>query len=190
MGVDAVVCVAIPEAEATEAKVRRLSYELHGAFHGNGMLRLRPWESDHYTLDPAPSGVVLFDLWQGWRHYGEGYERGPLESMVAVFDWLKAKVPGLTIYYGTDHGDVLEEWTQEVRDRLWAHFVAVGHLPYYSGNNWREHPVPECPDCREPMLACGGGPTYSFWNCYGCTKRATTFDDGQVRMLSPGEPWT
>lgn len=65
------------------------------------------------------------------RYFGIGYERGRFATIDSMASWLEARLPGSTVYYGSDDGDYpLEPWRDQ-RDELRARWLQVGMRAWY-----------------------------------------------------------
>lgn len=184
MGVGAVMFARTNE-KLSDDQIRRLAFELKEGFggaiwrqkgsdYGLGLRRAKPADPSDEDAEsnygvPAAETLLRVNLWS--RYYGPGYERGDPPTLIAIAQWLEAKIPGAEVWYGGDSGDTIERFDAMARQALWTHFLANGHRPYVNGfgNLGREAAAaPICDFCREPTTACMWGGGRTGYRCDGC----------------------
>ena len=191
MGVNAEMAFAVPSG-LSERELCRLSYEAYSAFGASPFWLGYPRNRHAFTL-PAENEWRSVDAPDGWhvvfvnlngRYYGPGYERGDWSTYSGIGRWLRHRLPGCIVYYGSDMGDVLSELTELVDGEMWQHFADNGGRPYREGFHHvfsEDIPTPECPYCLEPMVCNGGGGggRAAFYYCY-CGYDRETRDGGST----------
>ncbi len=126
-------------------------------------------------------------------------EQLPATLHLAVAEWLEARIPDGTVWYGGDSSGVCAKpLERHVKNRLWEHFVEHGHHPYnnhFDNDGVRPvadphnpgQPRPVCEFCGgEPMMRNGWGKDYAAFHCEGCGDRVVR-KDGEERWQSRGE---
>jgi hypothetical protein len=124
--------------------------------------------------------VLRVHLWTRW--YGEGYERGGLDSILLVADTLKGLCPSIeSIVYGNDSDDTdqHELLDPEVRASFWQRWLSVGRHPYVADWHYGSGPAPVCPSCKTKMIINGGMSAF----CESCDHEECRDRD------SPSNPW-
>lgn len=204
MGVDSQMLVRTHKI-VTDEQIIHWAWQLHASFNvlhaahstqnygGPGvhaLERVGEYAQDAPSLFPE-KGETFIEVSMSCRFYGPGYERGPLPEIMAVAHWLELRIPGASVWYGGDSaGCAAAPFGYAERDRLWAHFVAVGHAPYYGGFG--------CNDPRMTCDFCNGKPMHvHMWHggdrgyaCPGCSAHvvvdgsgAKTFVDSNWKPL-------
>src|SRR5690242_12691729 len=177
MGIDAEMFVRTMQP-LSEHAVREMAWELAEAFGAERFwIFKRPnyerralqiideWTQDGPTLHPLP-GEQFIAVAPATRYYGIGYERGDLPFLIALAEWLEARIPSGSVWYGGDSSGVhAEPFDSGVRRQLFAHFAVHGHRPYdgdprvndgrrdFIGS--REIKQPICAFCEQPMYRYG-----------------------------------
>lgn len=95
---------------------------------------------DHlYSL---PNGATVVDanefavagstheIYQCWRYYGPGYERGPWPFIAAILIELMANEDVETVWYFGDSNDSDDPFTQERLEQYTRHYIEHGDRPY------------------------------------------------------------
>ena len=207
MGVDAKMFVDAAKVR-TDAEIRRLSFEMGEAFPGKFY---GSREEDRHFLEPVDEywqdgptlkpkdGCQFIEVHLVTRYYGPDYERGDLPAILAVAEWLQARIPDGTVWYGGDSSGVCAKpLERHIKNRLWEHFVEHGHHPYNSHfDNDGVRPVtdphnpgqprPVCEFCGGvPMLRNGYGKDYAAFYCEGCRDRVER-RDGKELWKSRGQ---
>lgn len=182
MGLDAYMAVVL-DREPTAKELKRWTWELRDCFDRatDGIGLWDGWPE----LPPGAQGpgqaVLLLGL--GGRYYGKGYERGNLPQLVAIAEWCERRIPGLVaIWYGGD--SLSQTFGRAEREELFAHFCEHGHRPYH---RYPDPDGPICAECDEPGCVFGWGPGRRVFRCLGCDTETVRFDDGTVRVVTPGQ---
>jgi len=148
-------------------KVRHWAFELSFAFGSTyfgtendkrpSLSIITEYQQDGESLFPKENETFIkVDLWQ--RYYTKGYERGPLPFFIMVAEWLEQKIPDSQVWYGGDSsGKTAKLFNKKKRDKLFKHFVEVGHFPYYD--------TPVCDICNENMIQENN---INGWRCPKC----------------------
>ncbi len=203
MGIDAEMLVRTNE-QVTDKQVRRWAYELGGAFgadafnrisvedvkrHGLGgtrhnLYRVEVYQQDGPTIKPE-NGETFMRVALFCRFYGIGYERGPIDRILAICRWIEDRIPGATVWYGGDSsGTEARPLTGEYADQLWAHFVQHATRPYYQGfERMMDDPFTRmCDFCDEAMVQFGWRPgdRGAKMRCSGCGLSESTTDGGKT----------
>ena len=132
--------------------------------------------------------IIEAHLWG--RYYGVGYERGDLPFYISLAGWLERRIPEGVVYYGGDSSGICAEpFGADARERLFAHFCAVGHVPYDSAFDRGVAKPKEawCDFCKRWMGQYGFGATYAAYSCHGCDWRAETHDGGKTWRLGDAD---
>lgn len=199
MGIDARMLVRT-KTPVTDEQIRRWAYELGESFGHENFLLWGPSESDpegrralrrievaeEEHLFPEPGETLLQVSLRG-RYYGAGYERGDLPLYLQLAEWLEYKIPGASVWYGGDHGE-LEFFGRANRERLFRHFVEVGHRPYMGRPSIGDGDVRVCAFCEVPMTQLGSGSfgLYESHHCFGCGFVEQTKDGGKTWQTVKG----
>lgn len=142
MGVDSVFLFELPEPLTAE-ELAKFNYRLGESLdltHKDDKAKLYHSETKKYEIR------------NGWRFYGSGYERGPAIDIIALLKFIKDYFGGdVILYYGGDCHEGLPVWTDKDEQEMWSHFIKYGHAPYGGYNN-NNHP---CPECNGPMSESG-----------------------------------
>lgn len=128
--------------------------------------------SDYFELSGGVKpGEQLIEVNLSGRYYGGTYERGNLNTYIAIARWLEYNLPeGTEIFYGSDSSDYLGEFGQKEREKLFEHFCESGSTNYRTGLKSEMDCM--CDFCEKPMR-CGGwgneeGQKTEFFSCAGC----------------------
>jgi len=178
MGVDVEMRFTVKRKLSAE-ELRKLAWRLGGAFYREETFWFFDDQQAITLADEDDDSVpdrraALYDVHLRGRYYGPDYERGQLETYIAVAEWLEANVPDCEVWYGGDCGATLERFDAAKRTELKAHFHAHGHAPYVGAfGGFLSPPVQTiCTRCQEPMMESGGGGGTTFLFCYGCPEKA------------------
>lgn len=133
MGID-VVMWAVTEAAVTDEQITKWADRLDDAFG------LRDYDdppalgrADGRDVDGSGAdGQTVLEVWNCWRYYGEGYERGPFPQIYMLAEWLERNIPGAAVWYGGDTSAFPAPWPAEERERFKAFFCEHGHADYFS----------------------------------------------------------
>jgi hypothetical protein len=200
MGVDARLFVTSAMV-LTEHELDLLAYRLGEAFGPKTFWIVRPEEKRPWRakrslervddLDaPLPDALpylTILRVNQMWRYYGEGYERGPAQTIIAVARWLEDNVPQSQVWYGGDCDTILHLFDAATREDLWQIFSKHGGIPYESHFGGISHdriPVPTCDLCHMPMTRFGIGAKYASFQCLGCGLDISTHDSGETWIVA------
>lgn len=199
MGIDARIFVTY-KGDATAADLKRWSWEIGAAFGADYFWRSKHQDYAHHNISRATEisqdhrdaskdvkpvqGESLLEVHVGTRYYGEGYERGNLPFILSVLEWLEAKFPGGTVYYGGDSSGVLiEPFPKAARDALFKHFAGEHGADYRKG--WGALAASgtlsrHCDLCDHGMGQFGYGAGFAVFRCLGCGKQEETRDGGKT----------
>lgn len=157
MGIDAEMRVRIPEP-LDDRELMALSVAAVDAFREffwvdreRRQAAIERWEAREWDEVPEGEGHWLKVNTMS-RFYGEGYQRGPIVTILAVAEWFELRILGCEVFYGGDHDDYVEPLTAERRGELFRHFAQNGHRPYRD-NRLDRGEVPECDWCGPSMRA-------------------------------------
>lgn len=96
------------------------------------------WLPDGLKILAAPEWCAegaTHEVDNGWRYYGDGYERGPWPLIAGVLMMLLAhEAVGTVWYYGDCHESPNAPFTLADLFDLTAHYVANGERPYRTGS--------------------------------------------------------
>lgn len=194
MGVDAVMGFSCWR-DLSESEVLDLSVDLCEAFGAAHFWMTRPseaneWRKPRHAIHRSDSEWRVcgdYTVSLSGRYYGEGYERGDLMLYINVAEWLERRLPGCTVYYGGDSGDVARPFDRIRRGELFDHFAAYGHKPYRGAFDRAEIMPrtdgierPSCDLCLRPLIQHGFGPRYAAFVCHGCGYSTETRDGGET----------
>lgn len=177
MGLDAEMKV-YPKGQITDDELRKLAIDLAEAFGSWVWTEPLKRRAIQFAKDRHCLTVNLIS-----RYYGEGYERGPIESHIAIASWFEHRLPQCRVMYGSDCGDEYADFGPKERDKIWKHFCEVGHRPYC--DDWMAGSIHrDCTFCLVPMRRYGFGgypiDTYGSFTCVGCGWKQETHDCGKT----------
>lgn len=125
---------------------------------------------------------IEVNLWS--RFYGEGYERGDWQTIVAVGQWLEQNIGG-EVWYGGDSSGVeatpFGRSEREAMVRLGLSANGRDHYARFSQGESYPTPTP-CKLCVKDrgMNRYGFGQNYVAVHCNGCGKNFTSRDNGKT----------
>lgn len=130
------------------------------------------YEQDGDSIIPE-AGEQFIEVHLAGRYYGPGYERGNLPDYIAVANWLEARIPGCSIFYGGDSSGICAEpFDAKGRAKYWEHFCRVGHAPYTGAfGSFQNSPRMVCSFCKTDMANLGGGGGNTYFSCMSCNRR-------------------
>jgi hypothetical protein len=87
---------------------------------------------DNYSKfkDVFPTDTYKAIKFPWYVHYGIGYERGPIDEIIAHATWLEENISGSTIWYAVDSNFVGQVFNRQIREALLTYYQEVGHEPY------------------------------------------------------------
>jgi len=174
MGVDAEIFIKV-KGELTQKDIQKQNYIFGCAFHqytwhskDEPALSLKIW-NENYFNDMKEPGHTLIQVPTLGRYYGEGYERGPLMTYVAMAELLEHLFPNCTIFYFGDSGgcESRKEFHSVRRYELIEHFANWGHEPYERAFSGQHHKY-ICPNCNIGMIQNGFKGRLGYFSCSGC----------------------
>lgn len=159
-------------------------------------------EIEHYNLNPdldytgkiytqdgdpvfAEDGEWFIEVSLWSRYYGVDYERGNLQVICTVAEWLEYNIGGEVWYGGDSSGVLAEPFGEKQRQELKRHMYSVDGRAYFESFQQRgTFPTPKpCGLCipGEPRFnrnGWGNGDKYVAVSCGGCGKHFTSNDGG------------
>lgn len=189
MGVDAQMLVKTKKPLSWE-EVRRISVQLADCYgtdafmisedYGHALEIVDEYYQDGDTVVPS-DGEQFIEVRLWGRYYGVGYERGPLMEYISIAQWLEIVIPDCVVLYGGDSSGICAEpFDAAAREKLFRHFIEVGHSAYHGffGEG------PGCDFCLgKAMSNHGGSSRYDFYSCHGCGKHVIAVKGGEFHVL-------
>lgn len=129
MGIDATGYIKCPE-DVSDADIAKLNLIFLLFVTDFDMMGHDYFRRPRYDFENKRD-IIEIDF-GGWRHYGIGYERGPIMKIAAILGWSLRNLPGAKVYYGGDSFTLedLCEWTLDREREVLDHFFKHGQRPY------------------------------------------------------------
>lgn len=97
-----------------------------------------PPDNVQSAWDVFPNSIFL-KLYTMLDYYGPGYERGSIDKMIEVGDWVDNRIPKSAMWYGADSTSMVWPFTKSVREVFGEYFKQVGWKPYKAKEeDWKE----------------------------------------------------
>jgi len=89
---------------------------------------------DEYPMlpDSVPRAKVVVQAHPMTPYYGPGYTRGDWSEIAAILEYLRHRVEGGSVWYGSDLADEVEEVTSEWLADMWRYWAINGCRSYFS----------------------------------------------------------